>query len=128
MLLKKRKDLLGDLVGGIGGGRARNNANPYDDGTETRLLFLSWQFCEEAGRVDGRPVNLPSLNQFNDLGTDSLPDIIERGVKDSTERLDTEIGESAGRPGEKCSAEIRAINEFWVVAVPCDAVIVRSPL
>ena len=34
-LQEKRKDLLGDLMGGIGGGRTRSDTNPYDDGTET---------------------------------------------------------------------------------------------
>jgi len=34
-LQEKRKDLLRDLVGG---GRTRNDANPYDDGTETPRL------------------------------------------------------------------------------------------
>ena len=35
---------------------------------------------------------------------------------------------SADGLGEGCSEEIRTINEFWVVAVPSDAVIVGSPL
>jgi len=35
MLLEKRKDLLGDLVGGIGGGGPRTDTQPYDDRTET---------------------------------------------------------------------------------------------
>ena len=73
---------------------------------------------EEAGRVDGRPVNLPSLDQVTNLGTDGVPDTIERGVKDSTERLDREIGESADGLGEECCEEIRTVNEFRVVAVP----------
>lgn len=86
VLQEKRKDLLGDLVGGIGGGRTRNDTDPYDDGTETPLLLLSRRSVgEEAGRVDGRPVNLLSLDQVTNLGTDSVPDTIERRVKDSTE-------------------------------------------
>jgi len=41
MLPEKHKDLLGDLVGGIRGGRTRADANPYDDRTETPLLLSS---------------------------------------------------------------------------------------
>ena len=113
ILLEKRKDLLGDPVGGIGGGRTRNNTDPDDDGTETplRLLRLSRRCVgEEAGRVDGCPVNIPSLDQVTNFGTDSVPDTIERGVKDSTERLDRDMGESADGLGEGCSGEIRTVN------------------
>ncbi len=72
-------------MGGIGGGRTRNNTDPDDDGTETPLLLSRRSMGEEASRIDGRPVDLPSLDQFNNCGTDSLPDVIERGVEDSTE-------------------------------------------
>jgi len=107
ILQQKRKDLLGDLVGGIGGGRTRNDTDPYDDGTETPLLLLSRRSMgEESGRVNGRPVNLPSLDQVTNLGTDSVPDTIERGVKNSTERLDRDMGVSADGLGEECSEEI----------------------
>jgi len=85
ILQKKRKDLLGNLVGGIGGGRTGNDADPYDDGTETPLPPSWLSVGEEAGRVNRRPVNLPRLDQVTNLGTDSVPDTIERGVKDSTE-------------------------------------------
>jgi len=129
ILQEECKDLLRDLVGGIGGGGAGNYTNPYDDWTKTPLLLLSqWSVGEEAGRVDGRPVTLPSLNQVTNLGTDSVPDTIEWGVKDSTERLDRDMGVSANRFREECSEEIRTVNEFRVVAIPGDAIIVGSPL
>ena len=129
ILQEKRKDHLGDLVGGIRGSRTRNDTDPNDDGTHTPLLLLSWwSVGEEAGKLEGRPVNLPSLDQVTNLGTDSVPDAIERGVKDSTERLDGDMGVSADGLGEGCSEEIRTVNEFRVVAVPGDAVIVGSPL
>ena len=128
ILQDKRKDLLGDLVGGIGGGRTRNDTDSYDDGTETPLLLSRRSVGEEAGTVDGRPVDLPSLDQVTNLGTDSVPDTIERGVKDSTERLDRDMGVSADGLGEGCSEEIRTVNEFRVVSVPGDAIIVGSPL
>jgi len=38
------------------------------------------------------------------------------------------MGESANGLGEGCSEEIRTVNEFRVVTVPGDAVIVGSPL
>ena len=50
----KRKDLLRDLVGGIRGGRTRNDTSPYDDGTETPLSLLSggpW-VKKQAGSTD----------------------------------------------------------------------------
>jgi hypothetical protein len=120
---------LGDIVGSIGGGRTRNDTDPYDDGTETPLLPLSRQSVgKEVGKVNGRPVNLPSLDQVTNLGTDRVPDTIERGVKDSTERPDRNMGVSADGLGEECSEEIRAVNKFRVVVVPSNAVIVGSPL
>ena len=39
ILQEKRKDLLGDLVGGTGGGRTWNDTDPYDDGTEGVCCF-----------------------------------------------------------------------------------------
>lgn len=86
ILQKKPKDLLGDLVGSIGGGRTRNDTNPYDNRTKTPLLLLSqWSMGEKAGRVNRRPFNLPSLDQVTNLGTNSVPNTIEWGVKNSTE-------------------------------------------
>ena len=79
---------------------------------------------EEAGRVDGRPVDLPSLDQVTNLGTDSVPDTIERGVEDSAERLDGDVGVSADGLGEGRSEDVRTVDEVRVVAVPGDAVII----
>ncbi len=84
MILEKLENLLGDVVCGIGGGRIGSDANPDHDGTESPLLLLSCgSVGEEAGRVDGRPVNSPSLHQLTDLGTDNAPGSIERGFKDT---------------------------------------------
>ena len=71
-----------------------------------------------------RSVNLASLNQATNLGTDHVPDTIEWGVKDSTERFDRDMGVSAGGLGEGC----RAVNEFRMIAIPRYAVIVGSLL
>ena len=123
------KDLLGDIVGGIGGGRTRTDADPDDDRTETPLRLLSQRsVSEKAGRVDRRPVDLVGLDQVADLGTNSVPDTIQRGVEDSAERLDGEMGVSADGPGEGSSEVVRAVNEDRVVAVPSDAVIIGRPL
>src|SRR6266571_2920345 len=91
VLPQKGKDLLGDLMGGMGRGRTRSDADPYNDGTETPLCLLSQQCM---GEVNGRPVDLPSLDQVTNLGTDSVPDTIERHVEDSVERLDGDVGVS----------------------------------
>ena len=53
ILQEKRENLLGDLVGGMGGGRTRNDTDPYDDGTKTPLLLLSQQ---SVGEEDNRRV------------------------------------------------------------------------
>lgn len=119
VLQQESKNLSGDLVSDIGGGRTRNDANPYDDGTETPFRLLS-QRCmgEEAGRVDGQPVDLPTLDQVTNLGTDSVPDTIKRSVEDSAERLDGDVGVSADGLGEEgCSEQVRTVDEVRVVAL-----------
>ena len=106
-------------MGGIRGGRTRNDANPYDDGTKTPFLLLSRRSVgEEPGKVESRPLNLLSIDQLKNLGTDSVPDTIQRGGKDSTERFDRDIGVSADGLGEGRSEEIRTVNEFRVINVP----------
>jgi hypothetical protein len=120
---------LGDIVSGIGGGKARNDADPYNDGTETPLRLLSRRSVgEEAGRVNGRPVNLAGLDQVTNLGTDSVPDTIQRGVEDSAKRFDGDMGVSAHGLGEGRSEEVRTVHKFRVVAVSSDAVIIAHPL
>jgi hypothetical protein len=54
--LEKAKDALGYVVGGIGGGRAGINPDPYNDGTRNVLLvgFVG----DEASLVNGRVANL----------------------------------------------------------------------
>jgi hypothetical protein len=126
---EKGEDLSGDLVGGIGGGRARSDTDPNDDGAESPLHPLSQRrVSEKAGWVDRRPVDLPYVKQVTNLGTDSVPDTIERGVEDPAERLDGEMGVSADGLGEGRTEEVGTINEVRVVTVPGDAVIIRRPL
>lgn len=86
ILQEKYKDLLGDLVGSIRGGRIRNDTDPDNNGTKTPLHLL-FQLCmsEEVGRINGRVANLPGLDQVTNLGTNNVPDTIEWGVIDSME-------------------------------------------
>jgi hypothetical protein len=83
---------------------------------------------EEAGRVDGRPVDLLSLDQVTNLGTDSVPDTIGRGVEDSADRLDGDVGVSTDGLEEGRSEEVRTVDEVRVVVVPGDAVIICRSL
>jgi len=69
-------------------------------------------------------VDLPSLDQVTNLGTDSVPDTIKWGAEDSAERLNGEMGMSADGLGEGRSEEVRMVDELRVVAVPGDAVII----
>jgi hypothetical protein len=129
VLHQERKDYLGDIVGGFGGGRTGKDTDPNDNRAETPLRLLSRRsVSEEAGRVDGRPVDLVGLDQITNLGTGSAPDTIQWGVEDSAERLDGEMGVSADGPGEGRSEVVRAVNEIRVVVVPSDAVIIGRPL
>ena len=62
ILQEKCKDLLGDIVGSVRGGRTKNDTNPYDDGTKASLLLSQLSVGKEVGRVDGQPANLLSLD------------------------------------------------------------------
>ena len=79
---------------------------------------------EEVGNVNTRPIDLPSLDQVTNLGTDNVPDTIERGVENSVAELDGERGVSPDGPREGRSEEVRPVDELRVVAVPGDAVII----
>lgn len=84
ILLEKFKDVLGYFVGGVGGGRARVDPNPDHNGTGSPppILFVS----DEASETN-RDRKLPIFHQLTNLGTDSAPDVVERGAKDSTNGL-----------------------------------------
>lgn len=85
VLLQKSKDLLRDIVGSVGGSRTGLDSNPENDRSETPLLFLSrWTVCEKAGRVNGGPLDLPCLDDVANLGTDNVPDLVQRSIEDST--------------------------------------------
>ena len=49
---QKRKDLLGHIMGCIGRGGTRDDADPYGDGTKTPLLLSRGFTSEKAGGVD----------------------------------------------------------------------------
>ena len=61
-------------MGGIGRGRTRIDADPYNYGTKTPLRLLSqWCVGEEAGRVNGRPVDPLSPEQVTSLTVPQIP-------------------------------------------------------
>ena len=116
-------------MGGLGGGRTGLDSDPNHDGTESPLLLLSqWSMGEETRRVDGRSVDFASVDEVTDLGTDSVPDAVQRGVKDAAERPNGDRGVSASGLGEWHSEEIGTVDEFWVVAIASDTIIVGGPL
>ena len=83
---------------------------------------------EEARDVNGRPLDIPRHYQATNLGSDSELDSTERTVKHPAERFDRGMGESALGLAEGCSEEVRAVDEFRMVPIPTDTVVVRSPL
>ena len=54
--------------------------------------------------------------------------VLENGTEDTAERPDRDMGVSASGLGEWRSEEIRTVDEFWMVAIASDAVIVGGPL
>lgn len=73
-------------------------------------------------------MNLSSLDHIMNLRTNSVPGTIQRGVEDAAERLDREMGMSAGRLGEERGAEVRPVHEYWVVTISGNAVVIGRPL
>lgn len=82
ILLQKFEDALRDLVGGVGGGRAGIDANPNHNGTKRLLPVLF--FGDEADGINGETILRTALHQVANLGSNSVPDAVERGVVDST--------------------------------------------
>ena len=125
VLLEYIEDLLGDIMSDIGGGRARDDADPNNNRSESPLLLSSKvPVREEASRVDGRRADIPSLDEVTDLWTNPFPALVERGVEDSTDRLDSGIGESTRGLGKWPSEEVRAVNKHGLIAALSDTVIV----
>lgn len=69
------------------------DANPNHNGTESLLPILS--VSDEAGGINGVASPHTTSHQVANLGTDSAPDAVERGVIDSTKRLGRQMGVSA---------------------------------
>jgi len=120
ILHEKREDGLGDVVGGIGGGRAGRDGDPDGHWTESLLPVL---LDDEASRADGRVPSL-LLHQVANLGTDGVPDLVERCVEHATERLDGERGVSARGASPGIRDRSCTVEEVGVVAVVGDAVVV----
>ena len=102
--LEKAKNVLGYVVGGIGGGRAGINPDPYND--ETRNVLLVGFVGDEASLVNGRVANLLGFDQVANKGTHSTPDGVERGTINIPNRLERAIG-----------LEALGLNE-WVLFAP----------
>jgi hypothetical protein len=75
--LEKAKDALGYVVGGVGGGGAGINPDPYNDGTRNVLVGI---VGDEASHVNGRVANLLGFDQVANKGTHNTPDGVERGA------------------------------------------------
>jgi hypothetical protein len=88
--LEKAKDVLGYVVGGIGGGRAGINPNPYNDGT--RHVLLVGFVGDETSHINGRVANFLGFDQVANKGTHSTPDGVERGTINTPNRLGSAIG------------------------------------
>ena len=54
-------------------------------------------------------VDVLCLDYVTNLGTDSVPDTIEGGVKDSTEQLDGDVAVSSNGLEEGRSEEVRTV-------------------
>jgi hypothetical protein len=70
--LEKAKDALGNIVGGIGSGRARISPDPDDDRTRS-LLPVVVSMGNKASHVNGRVTNTVGLQQVTNQRTHSLP-------------------------------------------------------
>jgi len=122
VLLEKSEDLLRDIMGGVGRGRAGSDSNPDDNGAETALLLLSGRTV--CCRVNSRPLDSVRLDDVENLGTNSVPDLVQRGTKDSVDRLDGYLAESANGLGEWCGESVGMVHEFRAATVPSNAVII----
>jgi len=98
--------------------------NPNHDGTDSVLPVLAVR--DETSCLDGRVANLPSFQDLTDLGSDSVPDGVERRVKDSIGGLGREMRMSALGDGEGMFEEIRAVEEVGIVGR--DTMVVRGSL
>ena len=69
-------------MGGVWGGRTGLDSNPHNNRTETLLAPLSrLSVCEEAGRVNGGALDISRNDDVDDLGTDGVPGLIQRGIE-----------------------------------------------
>ena len=84
--IEKSKDVLGNIVCVLGGGGSGMSRNPSHDGTNSVRVLPVLAVCDETSCIDGRVANLPIFQELTDLGSDSVPDSVERRVKDSNRR------------------------------------------
>ena len=117
--LEKSEDVRGSVVCILGGGGSGMSRNPNHDGTNSVLPVLA--VGDETSCLDGRVVNLPSFQELADLGSDSVPDSVERRVEDSIDGLGREMrvfalgdirGDPSGRGGRDGRERYRGSTWF----------------
>jgi hypothetical protein len=111
--LEKSEDVRGSIVCILGGGGSRMNRDPNHDGTDSVLPILT--VGDETSCHDSRIANLPSFQELADLGSDSVPDSVERRVEDSKGGLGREMSVSALGGGKGIFEKIRAVEEVGMV-------------
>ena len=94
----------------LGGSSIGMGRNPNHDGAASVLPVLAVR--DETNCTDGRVANLPGFQDPTDLGSDSVPNSVERRVEDSMGGLGRDIRMSALGDGERIFEEIRAVEEL----------------
>ncbi len=111
--LEKSEYVRGSVVCILGGGGSGMSRNPNHDGAGSVLPVFA--VGNETSCLDGRVANLPSFQELADLGSDSVPDSVERCVEDSIDGLGREMSVSALGDGDGIFEEIRAVEEVGMV-------------
>ena len=76
--------------------RARPDTNPDHNRAKTSILLISrWTMCEEASCANRSPFDLVCLQDIRDLGANSIPNLVQRGIKDAMNRLDRDFAKFA---------------------------------
>src|SRR5258706_4839740 len=119
--VEKSEDVQGCVVCVLGGGGSGMSRNENHDGTD--IVFPVLAVGDETSCLDDRVANLSKFQELADLGSESVPDSVERRVEDSIDGLGVEMRVSALGDGEGIFKEIRAVEEIG--RVERDTVVVR---
>ena len=99
----------------LGDGGSGMSRHPNHDGTKIVLRVLA--VGDETSCLDDRVANLTSFQKLADLGSDNVPDSVERRVKDSIDGLGGAIRASALEDGCGISAVEVGMLGGYTVAV-----------